>query len=312
MTMRTRAARRGHDAFPVRTVARMTGLSADLIRAWERRYGVVAPLRGPRGSRLYTAAEVTHLRLLARAVGGGRAIGDVARLDRRALEGLVAPPASAGINDAAGALLARAMEALERFDARALDRQLADALLGLGASRFVREILVPLLVEVGVRQRDGRLSIADEHLFSARIRHLLSGLSHGRSSTDGPVVVLATPSGERHEFGLLVAASLMVDGGLTVVHLGTDLPAGEIVRAARRAQAAAVGLGYVNSQNRDLAVEETRTVERGLPPHVELWAGGHDAAPTVAALGRSRAVVLDDLDLLEDEVTRLRAARAPR
>ncbi len=69
-----------HDAYPLRTVAAMTGLTPDLIRAWEKRYAVVAPVRGARGARLYSAADVTHLRLLARVVGGGRAIGDVAAL----------------------------------------------------------------------------------------------------------------------------------------------------------------------------------------------------------------------------------------
>jgi hypothetical protein len=61
-----------HDAFPLRTVAAMTGLTADLIRAWEKRYAVVAPIRGARGARLYSAADIAHLRLLARVVGADR------------------------------------------------------------------------------------------------------------------------------------------------------------------------------------------------------------------------------------------------
>jgi DNA-binding transcriptional MerR regulator len=70
----------------------MTGLSADIIRAWERRYGVVAPARGPRGARLYSTEDVDQLRLLRRAVSTGRAIGDIARLSRRALEDLIGAP----------------------------------------------------------------------------------------------------------------------------------------------------------------------------------------------------------------------------
>ena len=79
----------GHDSLPLRTVSRLTGLSADIIRAWERRYGVVAPTRGPRGARLYSTEDVAQLRLLRRAVSSGRAIGDIARLSRGALENLV-------------------------------------------------------------------------------------------------------------------------------------------------------------------------------------------------------------------------------
>ena len=77
-----------HDAYPLSTVTVMTGLSPDLIRAWERRYAVVAPIRGARGARLYSAADISHLRLLARAVGAGRAIGDVAGLSPAQLQRL--------------------------------------------------------------------------------------------------------------------------------------------------------------------------------------------------------------------------------
>jgi hypothetical protein len=82
---------RAHDVWPVKTVARMTGLTADVIRAWEKRYGVVAPQRGPRGARLYTAVDIARLRLLGQAVSAGRAIGDVAALDPQTLQQMVGP-----------------------------------------------------------------------------------------------------------------------------------------------------------------------------------------------------------------------------
>lgn len=297
-----------HDAYPVRTVARMTGLSPDLIRAWEKRYGVVTPVRGPRGSRLYSADDVAHLRLLARVVGAGRAIGDVARLERGSLQALVAGArASSTVVGSAAALLARLIGSLEHFDIMRLDRQLADALLALGTRDFVREIAAPLLEEVGVRQADGRLSIADEHLMSGLMRNLLSGLVRSRTVPEGPAIVLATPSGERHEFGLLLVSLLMLDAGLTVFYLGADLPADQIVHAARRARVAAVGLGLVNAANRARAVAEIRAVEHALSPAVELWTGGRDAAAAIAEIGRSRALVLDDVDLLEHELARFRA-----
>src|SRR6185369_2194498 len=180
------------DAFPVRTVARMTGLSADLIRAWEKRYGVVTPVRGPRGSRVYSAADVAHLRLLARVVASGRAIGDVARLDGEALEGLLRDSRGSAATGRAATLLGRLVDALEQFDVVHLDRQLADALLALGVRDFVRDVAAPLLVEVGERQADGRLTIADEHLVSGIMRNLLSALVRMRAVGTGPAIVLAT------------------------------------------------------------------------------------------------------------------------
>src|SRR5512143_3791341 len=113
--------RGAHDSLPLRTVSRLTGLSADIIRVWERRYGVVAHARGPRGARLYSTEDVAQLRLLRRAVSSGRAIGDIARLSRGALENLVGTPeptaARAPATAARGTeILDQAIGALERFD----------------------------------------------------------------------------------------------------------------------------------------------------------------------------------------------------
>src|SRR6185369_4777362 len=125
-----------------------------------------------------------------------------------------------------------------------------------------------------------------------------------RAVGTGPAIVLATPSGERHEFGVLLVSLLMLDAGLTVFYLGADLPADQIVNAAERVRAAAVGIGVVNGANRSRAVAEVHALERALGASVELWVGGRDAAATIADVGTRRALVLDDLDRLERELTR--------
>jgi MerR family transcriptional regulator, light-induced transcriptional regulator len=307
-----------HDALPLRTVSRLTGLSADLIRAWEKRYAVVQPKRGPRGARLYTAADVTQLRLLRQVVGAGRAIGDVARLARPELEALAGAPSLAPSSTAAprvevgDGVVQRALEALVRFDALTLDRCLSDALIGLGSREFIRQVAAPLLNEVGERWTDGRLSVADEHLLSGLMRNLLTGLMRTRSARATPLVLLATPAGERHEFGLLLAGLLVADAGLGLCYLGTDLPAAEVAGAARRANAAVVGLGLVNGDNQRAAIAEVRRVERELPADTELWLGGRQAAAVAAHVGATRAVVLDQLTAVESAIGRVRAAGAAR
>ena len=307
-----------HDALPLRTVSRLTGLTPDIIRAWEKRYGVVAPQRGPRGARLYSAADVAHLRLLRRVVAAGRAIGDVAKLDADELTALAAT-SEADHNGHSGQraavesdVVAHMIGALERFDALALDHYLGEALIVFGAREFIRRVAKPLLEEVGQRWSDGRLSVADEHLLSALLRNLLTGVMRTRGQTGGPVVVLATPSGERHEFGLLLAALTIADAGLGLCYLGTDLPAAEVAAAARRARAAVVGLGLVNGDNHGAAVAEVRRVARELPPATELWLGGRAAAAVAAVMGPTRAVVLDQMTLVETELARVHALPAAR
>jgi DNA-binding transcriptional MerR regulator/methylmalonyl-CoA mutase cobalamin-binding subunit len=302
-----------HDAFPLRTVAAMTGLTPDLIRAWEKRYAVVAPVRGARGARLYSAADIAHLRLLARVVDAGRAIGDVAALSLAELEKLAVQPAPNGHGAEGQQVLVRredfvtrVLERLERFDHAAVTRLLGDAVIGLGARRFVYEVVLPLVHRVGARWADGEISIAEEHLLTGMLRTLLARLTHGRAGRGRPLV-LATPSGERHEIGLLLVALAAQDAGVDVVYLGVDLPAADVVTAARHAQACAVGVSVVAGRNRTRACVELAAIQAALPAGVELWLGGADAGHAAAGVNGFRGLVLDSLEATEAELTRIAA-----
>jgi DNA-binding transcriptional MerR regulator/methylmalonyl-CoA mutase cobalamin-binding subunit len=311
---------KAHDAYPLRTVAAMTGLTPDLIRAWEKRYGVVAPRRGPRGARLYSNADVAHLSLLRRVVESGRAIGDVAQLGVRQLQARAATAPLEHADEqprrgraAAPTTVINAMiDALERFDSPAVDRLLGDALMTFGTREFIVQVAKPLLDDVGERWSDGRLTIADEHLLSGLLRNLLNGVIRTRGQPAGPTVLLATPVGERHELGLLLAGLMVADAGLRLCYLGTDLPAAEVVGAARRARADVVGLGMVYGKNTRVAAEEVRRLEKQLAPTTELWLGGGGAAAVAARVAPSRALVLDEMESIERQLTRVRAHAAPR
>lgn len=300
-----------HDAQPLRTVTRLTGLSADLVRAWERRYGVVRPVRGPRGARLYSNSDIDRLRLLGRVVASGRAIGDVARLDRKTLEELGRQESRAAAAPADD-VVARLLALISRFDAAALDRELGEALLALGLAAFADRVAAPLLTAVGERSMDGRLSYADEHMVSAILRNLLASIMRSRGTSARPLLLMTTPTGERHEFGLLLAALHALEAGLGVCYLGVDLPADQIVAAAARTGVAAVGVGVVDGDNRARAVTELRRIERALPPACELWIGGRDAETVRARVGATRALVLDSPAALVREARRLAAAADAR
>jgi MerR family transcriptional regulator, light-induced transcriptional regulator len=285
--------------------ARLTGVSADLIRAWERRYAVVSPVRGPRGARLYTAEDVRRLRVLGRLVGTGRRIGDLARLPTRELEALATTAAPDTVADG-DRELDRVLAALARFDADAVARELGEALIALGAGAFVHQVATPLLAEAGARWEAGRLSVAEEHLLSAVLRDLLGALVHGRPRpADAPRIVLAAPSGERHELGLVMVALLARDAGVSVCFLGVDLAGEEIARAAARSDAAVVGLALVHGGNRERAAGAVRHLARALPRTTELWLGGRDAGETSRLVPRARALVLDGLDRVEPELRRV-------
>jgi methylmalonyl-CoA mutase cobalamin-binding subunit len=296
-----------HDAFPVKMAARLTGLSPDVIRVWERRYGAVQPVRHRRGgARLYSRADVTRLKQLKHLVDQGRRIGDIAALDDRGLAALVG---SADVAAPLGSPPSRAatglIEAVARFDAPSLVAQLGEALAGLGAARFVRQVAAPLLVEVGERWADGRGSIADEHLVSGALRSLLGSLVFARGGRHARRVVLATPQGERHDIGLVMVAILALDAGLSVYLLGADLPADEIAAATRRAGAVVLGLATIYRGNRPRAVAEIRSIQRTLPPDTELWIGGSDAPHVVKALRTKGPLAITDLEAIDGELRRV-------
>lgn len=294
-----------HDRYPLRTVARLTGLSPDLIRAWEKRYQVVQPIRGPRGARLYTQDDIDHLGRLAKAVAQGRAIGDIAALGVDALAAMAprVPPPRAFEPGTVTAVL----DLVESFKLPELEIALGEALLALGAGRFVDEVARPVLIEVGERWAAGRLTVAEEHLVSAAIRHVLGALIRMRPPRSGAALLLATPTGEQHEIGLMLVGLRAVDLGLPIYFLGPNLPADEIIEAARRSAAAAVGLSVVNPENEQAAIEQLHRLEEKLPQDVELWLGGGDARRLAARSQASRTLVLDDTKDLEFNLRRLRS-----
>jgi hypothetical protein len=125
---------------------------------------------------------------------------------------------------------------------------LRSALFVLGGARFVDEVAAPLLVRVGQAWVDGALTVAHEHAVSAVLRRVLDELGRGLDvPADAPVIVVATPSGDRHEFGALLAAATAAAAGWRVVYLGSDLPAADIARAARQAGSALVGVSVGRS-----------------------------------------------------------------
>ena len=258
--------------YPLRTAARLTGLSPELLRAWERRHGVVQPLRTPGGTRRYSAGDLERLRLVKAAVDAGHRIGQVAHLDLAELKRVSA----SGEACPAGRLHA-ILAALDHLDSVEVQRLLSLQLSALGAARFAREIALPLVREIGERWANGHMGIASEHLATGILRSLLgSALAPMATSLLGPRIVFATPTGERHELGLLMAALTALGAGANPVYLGVELPVEDLLSAVEGTSAAALGLSLVTIPSS----QATRTVSAlrgGLARAVHLWLGGAGA-----------------------------------
>lgn len=271
---------------PIRVVAQRTGLSTPVLRAWERRYGVVNPSRSEGGQRLYSDDDIRRLQLLATAVDGGRSIGLIAELGASELEALIdedrETPAHAP-GDAVSPDVDRvkhALDLIERMSTDELEQFLMRTAVELRPHELVEGLMVPLLQEVGRGWQAGKLGPSTEHIASVAIRRFLEWMSStNQADTGAPLALTGTPPGQRHEFGALLAGVVAAYEGWRVRFLGPDLPASEIAHAAKTLGARMVALSAVHPRLDATGVQEVVEVRRLLPPTVKVVVGGAGADP---------------------------------
>ena len=275
--------------YPLRAASRLTGVSPELLRAWERRYGVVRPRRTPGGTRRYSAADLERLRLVKAAVDAGHRIGQVAHLGDAELERLSRP------DDRSGNSFDAILAALDRLEAAEFQRLLALQLAALGPLRFAREVAAPLVREIGDRWGAGQLGVASEHAATAVLRSLLgSAFQPTPASTRGPRIVFATPSGERHELGLLMAALTALGAGANPLYLGADLPVEDTVAAVRRTDASVLAISIATPAAPH--ARSLRALRDSLAGTVRLWVGGRGSQDLALPSGVERIGSLEDLE----------------
>jgi MerR family transcriptional regulator, light-induced transcriptional regulator len=225
-------------------LARRTGASPELLRAWERRYGLLRPARSQGGFRLYTAADEARIRRMQEHLARGVAAAEAARLvvdaeaaghDAGIPQAAVPPPATAAAStvplQAAAHELAGALDRFQEEQAHAvLDRLLA----AYRIETVLRDLLIPYLQDLGERWARGDVSVAQEHFAANLLRGRLLGLARGWGQGRGPATVLACLPGEQHELGLLAFGITLQRQGWRIVYLGPDTPIATIHQAIGR------------------------------------------------------------------------------
>ncbi len=271
--------------YRIASASRLTGIPADTIRKWERRYAVVMPRRDARGIRRYSELDLKRLSELRAAVDLGYPIGEAAALEASALAALVAdkmPQLKATVprekRNQSDSFTRAILSGLERYDGEQMDRMLTAASHLLSPAEFVFDVMSPLFKRIGESWRRGTVQIGQEHLFSAVARSVLGSLIRRYAApSDQPIVLFTTPAGEPHEFGILLAAMLAASEGKRVHYLGPDMPFTEIARTAAEVQARTVVLGAVRSRSKAVLGRTVRAVAAALPVGTQLWLGGKAA-----------------------------------
>jgi len=227
--------------YTIGTVSKLTGVGAITLRAWERRYGLVEPVRKESGHRLYTRRHIDQInRITALTQQGMR----ISQIRPEMLESSVANEADGGPD--AGQWKDRLntmMGAIISFDEDRLEEIYNEALSLYPIGIVTRRLLTPLLIELGLRWEGGEGSIAEEHFFAFYLRNKLGARYHHRTrGNTGPRILLAGMSGEHHEIGLLLFSLAAHDAGYRVIPLGANMPLDELAQVAKKKNCAAIVL----------------------------------------------------------------------
>ncbi len=226
-------------------LSKRSGVSVELLRAWERRYGLLQPARSSGGYRLYSPADLDRVRRMREHLAEGLAAAEAAELALREVD---AQPQDSRPASGLNTLRRDLADALEQFDEpraqSVFDRLLATMTVGT----LLSEVVLPYLHELGERWQRGAASVAQEHFASAVLRGRLLGLARDWGLGVGPIAVLACPPGEQHDIGLIAFGLALRSRGWRIVYLGTDTPLEMVEQVSRALDPVLVVLASVSEE----------------------------------------------------------------
>lgn len=265
----------GRPRFRIGELARRTGVSPALLRAWEARYGLLVPSRSSGGFRLYSEEDEARVRRMRAHQREGLSASEAARLATEP----AAPPAeeapAAGLDEAAGELRL----ALERFDEVGAQGLLDRALASLTLDSILVGVILPCLHEIGSRWERGELSVAQEHFAANLLRGRLLALARGWGQGSGPRALLACAPAELHDLGLISFGLALRARGWTITFLGPATPVETLRDAAARLAPELVVVSAAAPERLEAAAESLR----GLAAELPLALAGRGASARLAA-----------------------------
>jgi MerR family transcriptional regulator, light-induced transcriptional regulator len=263
--------------------ARRVGVTPELLRAWEQRYGLLRPVRTAGGFRLYGEEDAERVARMRRALDEGLSAAEAAHV---ALEE-VSPPDRL-IEDA----VARLVSAIESYDEAAVQAALDDGLAAFGVEAFVRDLILPTLTAVGRGWEQGRVEISQEHFASNLIRGRLLALARLWGRGAGPLALLACAPGEKHDISLLAFGLILRSYGWRILYLGADTPLSTLEETARTTGPAVIVLVTFDTA----LVKGQGTALRRLARAAPLLLSGPGASPDLTGQLRVRRLDGDLVD----------------
>jgi MerR family transcriptional regulator, light-induced transcriptional regulator len=236
--------------------ARRVGVSPELLRAWERRYGLLQPIRSAGGFRLYTDDDAERVSRMKAALDEGLSAAEAAR---RALAQVHA--AERPLDDARARLLAAARS----YDETAVHSVLDAAFTGFSLETVLQELVLPVLREIGSEWERGTLDIGHEHFASNLVRERLLALARFWGRGGGPLALLACAPGERHDIGLIAFGLVLRSYGWRIIFLGADTPLATLGEAVKATEPRLVVVASTECGLLEIIAKELRRLARSAP-----------------------------------------------
>jgi DNA-binding transcriptional MerR regulator len=255
-------------------LSRRTGVSIDLLRVWERRYGLLEPERTDGGQRLYSAEDEGRIRAMQAHLAQGLSPAESARV--------VARPGRAGPADPGEltAELTAALDALDEARAQAaLDRVFGD----LDADDALSQVLMPYLRDLGDRWACAEVTVAEEHFASRLLQARLLGIARGWDAGDGPRALLACPPGEEHDLALIAFGIALRRRGWRITYLGASTPLSALLDMARALAPRIVVLAATTPVRFADVIDELRELAEAVPLALAGQGANAHIASTVGA-----------------------------
>lgn len=259
---------------PINAVERETGVSKELLRMWERRYGFPIPERDSQGDRIYPMSQVAKLRLLRRLIDFGFRPGKIIQLASDELERLLSTQGKASF-DTSPELEQELLSILKARDPSQLRDYLSHQMIKMGLQSFILDFLQYANFIVGDAWMRGQLEVHEEHLFTEQVQSLVrQAIGNLSDATRPPRILLATPPEETHTLGILMVEAIMRLDNVEAVCYGAQMPVRDVAQAVTRHKMQIVAISFSASYPTSKAIDYLEELRFRLPLAVEIWGGG--------------------------------------